>query len=136
VIPPQAAEDAGLAQTIADAVGCGFGVPDRSGLIGIDQPRLEAFFAELSAYQQWAHGGDPSPDAAAGFEAVRAVKVKVDDWFNRCRLAEYDPKLAAPEPPPTAELQMLPLARVEPHGALPLLERVNPAWSGALATFH
>ena len=136
VIPPQAAEDAALAQTISDAIACGFAVPDRSGQPGIDQAKLDAFFAELSAYAQWAHGGDPSADAAAGFEAVRAVRVKVDDWFNRCRLAEFEPRLAAPEPPPTAELQLLPLARVEPRGALPLLERVNPAWSGALAAFQ
>lgn len=136
VIPPQAATDPALGQVIADAVGCGYGVPDRSGQMGVDQTRLDAFFAELTAYVQWAHGGDVSPAAAAGFEAVRAVRVKVDDWFNRCRLAEFDPKLAAQEPPPAVELQMLPLARVEAGGALPLLERVNPAWSGALATFQ
>jgi hypothetical protein len=136
VIPPQAASDPALGQVIADAVGCGFGVPDRSGQMGVDQARLDAFLADLTAYAQWAHAGDVSPAAAAGFEAVRAVRVKVDDWFNRCRLAEFDPKLAAQEPPPAAELQTLPLARVEPGGALPLLERVNPAWSGALATFQ
>ncbi|MGZ6125528.1 MAG: hypothetical protein ACXWLR_11250 [Myxococcales bacterium] len=136
VIPPQAATDPALGQVIADAVGCGFGVPDRSGQMGVDQARLDVFFADLTAYGQWAHGGDVSPAAAAGFEAVRAVRVKVDDWFNRCRLAEFDPKLAAQEAPPAVELQMLPLARVEPGGALPLLERVNPAWSGALAMFQ
>ena len=31
---------------------------------------------------------------------------------------------------------MLPLARVEPGRALPLLDRVNPAWSDALAVFQ
>jgi hypothetical protein len=136
VIPPHAASDPALAQVIADAVGSGFGVPDRSGQMGVDQARLDGFFADLTAYTQWARGGDRGPDAAAGFEAVRAVRVKVDDWFNRCRLAEFDPKLAAQEAPQAAELVMLPLARVEAGGALPLLERVNPAWSGALATFQ
>ncbi len=136
VIPPQAATDPALGQVIADAVGCGFGVPDRSGQLGIDQARLDAFFADLTAFSQWVRGGDASPDAAAGFEAVRAVRIKVDDWFNRCRLAEFDPKLASQDAPPSTELQMLPLARVEAGGALPLLERVNPAWSGALATFQ
>lgn len=136
VVPPQAAGDLAVAQAIADAVACGFGVPDRSGQMGVDRARLDAFCAELSAFAEWARAGDASPDAAAGFEAVRAVKVKVDDWFNRCQLAAFEPKLAAPEPPPTAELQLLPLARVEAGGALPLLERVNPAWSGALATFQ
>jgi hypothetical protein len=137
VVPQQAAGDPALGQAIADALACGFSVQDRSGQPGVDQPRLDAFFGELTAYAQWARGGDPSPDAAKGFEAVRAVRVKVDDWFNRCRLAEFDPRLLTQETPaPTAELQLLPLARVEAGGALPLLERVNPAWSGALATFQ
>lgn len=138
VVPREAAEDAAIGQAIADAVACGFSLPDRSGQPGVDQQRLDAFFAELAAYAAWARGGDASPDAAKGFEAVRAVKVKVDDWFNRCRLAEFDPGLAAQETPaqPGAELQLLPLARVEAGGALPLLERVNPAWSGALAVFQ
>ncbi|HZX97458.1 MAG TPA: hypothetical protein VFE90_23280, partial [Myxococcales bacterium] len=58
--------------------------------------------------------------------------------FNRCRIAAYDARLVAQEPPPAPqiELQALPLARVEPGAALPLLERVNPAWLGALATFQ
>ena len=30
----------------------------------------------------------------------------------------------------------MPLARVDPGAPLPLLERVNPAWSGALQTLH
>src|SRR5262249_18609335 len=96
------------------------------------------FFGELGRYAGWARSGDSSTEAAAGFEATRAVRVKVDDWFNRCRIAEYDPRLlfsGEPQQPP-AELQALPLARVEPGGSLPLLERVNPAWSGPLATFQ
>src|SRR3989449_6236240 len=95
--------------------------------------RLDAFFSDLQAYALWAHTGDPSADAAAGYESVRAVRVKVDDWFNRCRIAEFDPRLVAHEAEPPAELQMLPLARVEPGRALPLLDRVNPAWADALA---
>ena len=136
VIPMEAAESPELQQVIADAIACVGGVPDRGGQLGVDQGKLDAFFGELGHYAAWARSGDASADAAAGFEATRAVKVKVDDWFNRCRLAEYDPKLLAGEPAAPVELQTLPLARVQPGGALPLLERVNPAWSGALAMFQ
>src|SRR5438552_6567722 len=136
VVPPDASPDPALCQVIHDAISCCGGVPDRSGKLGIDRTRLDAFFADLQAYALWARNGDPSPDAAAGYEAIRAVRMKVDDWFNRCRIAEFDPRLAAQEAAQPAELQMLPLARVEAGAALPLLERVNPAWSGALATFH
>jgi hypothetical protein len=136
VITPEAADDPALAEVIDEAIASVGGVPDRSGKLGIDRARLDAFFAELEAYARWARSGDPTPDARAGYEAIRAVRVKVDDWFNRCRIAEFEPRLAEQEPPPAAELQMLPLARVAPGGTLPLLERVNPAWSGALATFQ
>jgi len=136
VIAPDAAGDPALRQVIEDAIACAGGVADRSGKPGIDRVRLDAFFSDLQAYALWARSGDPSADAAAGYEAIRAVRVKVDDWFNRCRLAEFDPRLVASDPGPVAELQMLPLARVEPGGALPLFERVNPAWSGALAMFQ
>src|SRR5919201_4828686 len=113
VIPPDAAPDPALGQAIEDAIACGGGVPDRSGKLGIDRARLAAFFADLEAYADWARSGDPNPEARAGYEAIRAVRVKVDDWFNRCRIAEFDPRLAAQDSPQPAELQMLPLARVE-----------------------
>ena len=136
VIPEDAAEAPELRKVIAEAIDCVGGVPDRSGKVGIDQARLDAFFGELSSYAQWARRGDPNADAAAVYEATRAIRVKVDDWFNRCRIAEYDPRLATQEIAQPVELPSLPLARVAPGGALPLLERVNPAWSGALAAFH
>ena len=136
VIPEDAAEAPELRQVIAEAIDCVGGVPDRSGKAGIDQGKLDAFFGELSSYARWARSGDPNADPAAVYEATRAIRVKVDDWFNRCRIAEYDPRLAAQEIAQPAELPSLPLARVAPGGALPLLERVNPAWSGALAAFH
>ena len=139
VIPEEAAEAPELRQVIVDAIACVGGLPDRGGKPGIDQARLDAFFGELSKYAAWARSGDASPGAAAGYEATRAVRMKVDDWFNRCRIAEYDPRLLSSESQPNqppAELQSLPLARVSPGSSLPLLERVNPAWSGALAIFQ
>ena len=69
------------------------------------------------------------------YDYIRKGRLPVVRLGNRCRIAEFDPRLTAQEPAPPAELQMLPLARVEVGAALPLLERVNPAWSGALATF-
>ncbi len=138
VIPEEAAEAPELRQVIAEAISCVGGVPDRGGKLGIDQARLDAFFAELTKYAAWARSGDSSTEAAAGYQATRAVRIKVDDWFNRCRIAEYDPRLLSSGDPQQAppELQALPLARVEPGAPLPLVGRVNPAWSGALATFQ
>jgi hypothetical protein len=137
VIPPAAAEDAETQAAIADAISCMGGVPDRSGALGIDRAKLAAFFADLAAYVEWAKSGHVDAQIAGGYESLQAVRVKVDDWFNLCRIAEFDARLLAPEPAaPQVELQMLPLARVEPGTALPLVGRVNPAWSGQLAAFQ
>ncbi|HET7786811.1 MAG TPA: hypothetical protein VFL36_12635 [Myxococcales bacterium] len=138
VVVPASADDAETQAAIADAVSCVGGVPDRSGALGIDRAKLAAFFADLAAYAEWAKSGEANAQIAAGYESVQAVRVKVDDWFNRCRIAEFDARLLAPPEPalPQPDLQTLPIARVEPGAALPLVERVNPAWSGALATFQ
>ena len=138
VVAPASAEDAETRAAIADAISCVGGVPDRSGALGIDRARLSAFFADLAAYAEWARSAGVDAQIAFGYESVQAVRVKVDDWFNRCRIAEFDARLVAPpeSAAPHVDLQTLPLARVEAGAALPLAGRVNPAWSGALAEFQ
>ena len=157
VITPEAADDGQVRQVIADAVACTGGVPDRSGKQGIDQARLDTFFAELSSYIEWARQGAAEgvlalgKDTAAGYEAMKFVRVKVEDYFNRCRIAAFDPRagvlvnrseselvaLSAKDlSMPGDDLRGLPLAHVEVGAPLPLLERTNPAWSGALTALH
>jgi len=74
---------------------------------------------------------------------VKAVKVKVDDFFARCRLAAFDARaigalnrqeseylaLAAKDLTVTsAEIAGFPLAQIAAGKALPLVDGVNPAW--------
>jgi hypothetical protein len=74
------------------------GLPDRSGKAGLDQAKIDAFFAEATAYEAWAAKAEtdaatilPLGDAtAAASAAFKAVKTKVDDYFGRCRLAAFD----------------------------------------------
>ena len=84
---------------------------------------------------------------AAAFAAIEAVRVKIDDYFARARLADYDPACCAklnPSPDALAALAQgditaaatkdLPLAQiVSGNSALPLVSGVNPAWASALA---
>ncbi|HUJ25093.1 MAG TPA: hypothetical protein VLW85_03685 [Myxococcales bacterium] len=133
VITPASADDGETRKAIEDAIACGGGTPDRSGAPGIDKARLDAFYGELQAFADWSRSGVAAPD---GYEALQAVRVKVDDWFNRCRIAEFDPQALVPPQQPPADLAALPLARIEAGAVLPLLEKVNPAWSGALQTLQ
>ncbi len=131
--------------------------PDRSGVSGIDQARLDSFYADATAFVAWSDKG-ASPDVltlgagtAAALAAVNAVSAKVDDYFSRTRLAAYDGRaLAALNRSETeyltiaakdlsitaAEVAGFPLARIAADQPLPLLSGVNPAWAAALATLH
>jgi len=157
VVPPESAADPAVRQLVADAVATVGGVTDRSGKPGIDQARLDAFFAELAAFDAWWRLGQAAtiqvigPGTAAAAEAVRAVRAKVDDYFTRTGLAALDaripPLLGRPEAEiaamagkelsaASAEVSTLPIARIEPGRPLPLADGVNPAWAarvGALS---
>jgi hypothetical protein len=81
----------------------------------------------------------------AAWAAVEAVRLKVDDYFVRCRMAAIDPRGAALLNRSVEELMLLasgqlsaasatlagfPIARVEPERPLPLRVGINPAWAG------
>ena len=154
VVPAESAGSPAVKQVIADIMATEGTKPDRSGLAGVDQALVDRFFADLAAFAAWSDAaaapavlslGDKTPAAAA---ALRAVAGKVDDYFNRCRLAAFDARaashlnraesdfaaLAAQDLSALgAEIAALPLARIEAGRALPLTEGVNPAWAAAVA---
>jgi hypothetical protein len=159
VIPASAAEDEAIVQAITEIMGCVGSVPDRSGAEGLDQERVDTFFAQAAAYLEWwaeaqadAANLLPLGEATEGAAAVfEAVKPKIDDYFTRVRLAAFDQQAAAFLNPGeadyaalahktlssgTAELAEFPLARVESDRPLPLEESLNPGWFDALAAFR
>lgn len=150
IMPPDQIEDAALQALAKHVVETQGGVEDRVGTLGVDQAKLDGFFAEAKAYVDWwasAEGdaeklplGDETAAAAAAFEAVRA---KVDDFFTRCQLVAFDPRsteamngadtdwkgLSKGELTPGAdEIAAFPIAHVGPGNPLPLEAGINPAW--------
>jgi hypothetical protein len=158
VVPPeQAGDDQDTRQAILEAMASAGPVTGRNGKPGLDRKGLEAFFAELAAFLAWQEDGRASGalvfgDATgASWNAVKAVREKVDDYFTRCRLAAMDPRgvsllnrteeeykalAARPLGAGSAELAAFPLARAEAGRALPLGGGVNPAWLAALRTLR
>ncbi|MBN1404023.1 MAG: hypothetical protein JW942_06100 [Opitutales bacterium] len=141
-----------LVQDILTVMG---GVTDRSGAAGVDTATADAFYAQADAYLKWLDSGradavsiQPCGDATAdALAALNAVKTKVDDFFARVRLANYDARaleainrsqneyleLAAKDMTISAEeLAGFPVALVAPGAALPLAKGLNPAWEGAI----
>jgi hypothetical protein len=140
---------------IRDILACVGSEPDRSGKPGISQAKVDQFFAEAAAFSDWWKKAEADPAVmvagertAAASAAVKVVKVKVDDYFARCRLAAFDQRamnalnreekdylaIAAKDLTiSSTEISALPLARIEAGRALPLAEGLNPGWAGAIA---
>lgn len=154
IVIPASTDDAELAAlitTIGEQRGT---VSDRSGKPGIDQARVDGFFADVDAVAAWLdrRGGDPAllplgeaTDAAADLFA--RLRPKLEDWLARCQLAAFDPRaagalagkaeeletLASRElHTDSAEIARLPLARIDPSGRLSLGAGVNPAWAASV----
>jgi hypothetical protein len=142
-------------QAIRDIIHCMGPESDRSGKPGVNQAKVEAFFAEVAAACEW-HQQAAQDDAAVlplgeqtndAVTAFRAIEAKVDDYFTRCKLAAFDPRvvgllnrpeteyaeLAAKDLSATGvEAAHFPLAQVAADKPLPLTGPVNPAHASAL----
>jgi hypothetical protein len=155
IVPADSADDEPTKKAIEDVIATHGSLVDRSGKPGVDQGRVDAFFGEAAAFVEWS--GKPAADrsilplesaTAAAFTAVSAAKAKIDDYFTRCRLAAFDARAALALNRTEADLAAiasqaltdgnadiakLPLAHVEAKKPLPLVEGVNPAWTGAIS---
>lgn len=157
VIPAEATEEPAVQALIKDIVACVGGTADRTGAVGVTAEKIAAFFVELAAYAAWVEKSSRKEIAVLGDQtdaacaALKAVRVKVEDYFARTRLASFDGRalaalnrseteylaLAATDMSISAkEIAGFPLARIEAARPLPLFEGVNPAWAGALATLR
>ncbi|MFN2352760.1 MAG: hypothetical protein ABR497_12530, partial [Kiritimatiellia bacterium] len=154
IITPENTTDAALAQAIRD-INSTVGVKtDRSGRPGLDRELLQSFLRQAQQFLAWVARPDQDPAiaplgvaaTAKALDAVRHLKPKLDDYFTRCRLAEFDPQaLAALNPDRSAYSALsgqtlydraeaiadLPLATINPGQPLDLQNNINPAWSNA-----
>lgn len=157
VVPPASAEDEAVRLAAEDVLACTEEPTlDRNGEPGISAESLEAFWAAIDEHVSWLDEGateaiQPLGDAsAAAFDALQAVRDKIDDFFARRRIAAYDPRalaavnreqddyltIAAKDLNVTAsELTHFPIAQVEADAPLPLTARINPAWAEPMAQF-
>ncbi len=157
IVPAAAAGDPATSQLIGEIIACVGGVDRRTGVTGVTLEKIDSFFAQLAAYGAWSEKkaeievsllGDSTE---AAFDAIRAVRPKVDDYFARCQIAAFDPRSLAAlnrsesDYLPLAsrdlklsgeELSGLPLEYVEAAKPLGLLEGVNPAWATGLRNLY
>ncbi len=159
VIPPEVVKDPEAAQFTRDLVASYGGVPDASGLKGVDEAILNQFKKEANDYLQWYDKGIIPDDESETvimpfgaltprmFQAVAAVREKVDQFFAQCALVRFDPRMAEKMDLREDELlkldykdrqaiiehlRLAPLARPNPAGILPLDESINESYIGLI----
>jgi len=159
IITEISADDEFSKAVVRDAIDCVGSDLDRSGTPGVSAEKLNAFFEELNAYASWQAEAiaeasilplDREKTAAAA-AAVSAIRAKVDDYFARCRLAAFDPRLpqvlnrkeeeylefvTRDLSLSANELAGFPLAQAAAGKGLTLLSGVNPAHAAALKALY
>lgn len=159
VLPPASIEDETLQALATQILETQGGVPDRSGVEGIDLDKVAAFFEALEQYQQWCLEAELNEDevvplgekTAAAVEAYVAVRDKIEDYFMRCELSAFDPRARAHLIGDEKDWDALsgqlltrkdnaiasfPLAEIAPSRALPLKDGINPAWAKPMQAFY
>ena len=158
IITVDASDDEQVRAVIKDIIDCAGSEKDRSGDRGISRKLFDGFFADVRAFDEWARKpeqdnallplGAGTSDAAA---ALAAVRLKIDDYFLRCELTEYDSRSLLTVNPTSEDyrafvlqnlasgqspVSSLPLAVAGPGKALPLREGLHPAWKAAMERFR
>jgi len=156
IVAAKSAVDPALAAVIGDIIGSLGGETDRGGDPGVTAGTIERFYTEAKAIADWWEAvGNPEThpfgtDTAARYGLFRSLKPKVEDYFQRCRLAAYDGRSAALLCPAEADYQKLasttlrgdteavagfPIAVAAAGKALPLADGLNPVYADAVRRF-
>lgn len=156
LVPATLTDDDQLKAAIADIIACLGAQTDRSGEAAIGAEQITDFFDQARELHAWhARAAEQGVDVfgegtVAAVEALSAVRAKVDDYFTRVAMAEFDPRatalmnvqeeelvrLASRSLADAGEVAGLPLALVRHADELPLSKGLNPAWQGAIANFR
>jgi hypothetical protein len=158
VVTTDAVDEESVKLLIADILSCVPPAIDRSGEAGVSRSVLEAFITTGKAYLAWLDEANDQADSLLPFGAATseayaaylAVASKIDDYFARCRVAEFDERAAAQLNPreedfralgaglldaESLSLEVLPLANIAAGRDLPLDSGINPAWAKRMAAF-
>lgn len=153
LIPATLTEDEQLKATIGDIITVMGSQTDRSGEPGISEESIQAFFEQVRAVAAWQNNataenlrpfGENTSDAIA---VILALKEKIEDYFTRVEMANFDPRathimngeeselvrLANLSLADTDALKSLPLAGIHNGEELPLTKGLNPAYCASIA---
>lgn len=152
VIIEASSDDAYVKAAIAAAVTATGGVPDRSGVQGVNAAQIEVFYAALAEYAAWQDAAVEAPfgdKTDAALAAYNALDAKVKDYFVRSKLAAFSPESVASLDVQTSRIEAIsadnltsktediasyPLVRITGRPEIDLTAAVNPAWAAQFMT--
>jgi hypothetical protein len=158
IITEQSTDDKKIKVLINDIKSCMGSSTDLSGEEGITLDHINEFFANCQAYSEWYAKAEfdlkkilPFGDSTAeAMESFKSIKGKIEDYFLRCRLSEFNPDSSDILNSLDSryeeirhkdlsgcidEIASFPLARIEAKNTLSLRKGINPAWRKSLTDF-
>lgn len=158
VLPAESAADEESKLAITDVLATTTPATDKSGKPGVTKDTVKAFFDDVEAHVAWADGGledravhPLDGKTGAAFAALEAVRPKIDDYFARARVAQFDARalasinredkeyiaaLAQDLSSNASAVEHFPLAVQSGTRGLPLDANINPAWAARIAAFR
>ncbi len=145
-------------KVLQEAIACVGGAEDRSGKLGVNSDLLKAFSDACAAYSAWYAEGEKNKenyfpfgdDTEQAYASYLAIKSKVQDYFLRCKMADFDNdavsalnlwagRLEAISDKNLAtcldEIALFPIAKIQDSKNLPLQKGINPALEELVANF-
>lgn len=157
VLPSECIKDEFASSVVKDIITCTGGTDEISGVKGITRSQKNEFFAkakELKTWRETAVQEDPKifflkDDTDLAAKAFTKVQDKINDYFLRCSLINYDQnakeilksqtdKMFLTEDGSLCDIEklsLLPLAICEAGKSLPLDDTLNPAWLEDMKSF-
>ncbi|MFZ9848563.1 MAG: hypothetical protein ACO3EE_10485 [Flavobacteriales bacterium] len=159
VITTDSCHEEELKKVLNEVVSCVGGVADRNGKVGINAEQLTAFINACNDYSAWYLEAENNKESFFPFNentqkahsAYVAVKAKVEDYFLRCKMANFDKdsvpalnllggriELIADKNLSTCldDIALFPIAKIQGKNHLPLQEGINPALEEQMAHFR
>lgn len=158
IITEYSSDDKKVKDLINDIISCVGSATDLSGKEGITLDHINIFYENCQAYSEWYAKAEanfhkilPFGDSTAdALESFNSIKGKIEDYFLRCRLSEFNPDSSDILNSLDSryeeirnkdlsgcinEIASFPIARIEARNTLSLKKGINPAWKKALTDF-
>ena len=158
IITAETSENETLKTLISEIILCIGSAKDRSGQDGISTEILDKFYAQCQSFSDWFLLAEQDKERIFAFgenteiamQIFEKIKIKIDDYFLRCRLAQFDQRSAEILNMNLSlyenisaknlvscndEISAFPLAFIGENRPLSLVSGINPAWENDIENF-